>query len=198
MRRYSILFIVLGFISLSSGSSHAQRALGTKSLVLDDGNGNTLTISYPNTPPVAGNSTLNLSGGTAGGATFTPAYLQAYTTATPVIANGSAVTFASFPFSVGFTTAPTTFTVAATGVYNVDFTMQTSICNFEIMVNGVAAPNASFGGAQEGFGTIHGNAILSLNAGDVLSIVNNYGYSVTLRSTATGEVTASITAVRIQ
>jgi hypothetical protein len=194
MRRFSILFIVLGLISLSSVSSHAQRSLGAKSLVLDDGSGNTLTISYPNSPPVAGNSTLNLSGG----ATFTPAYLQAYTTATPVIANGSAVTFASFPFSAGFTTAPTTFTATAAGVYNVDFTISpTAASDFAIAVNGVVAPSASFG-CFTWTTVIHGNAILSLNVGDVLSLINNSGSGQTLSSVVAGSVTASITVVRIQ
>jgi hypothetical protein len=58
MRRFSILFIVLGLISISSVPSRAQRALGAHNFVLDDGSGNTLTLRYLNTPPVSGNSFL--------------------------------------------------------------------------------------------------------------------------------------------
>jgi hypothetical protein len=70
MRRYSILFIALGLISLSSVSLHAQRALGGHSVILDDGLGHTVTIAIPSpsanyvwTLP-AGAPPANMPGGT--------------------------------------------------------------------------------------------------------------------------------------
>ncbi len=199
MRRISILFIVLGLISLSSASSRAQRALGAKSLVLDDGSGNTLTISYPNTSPtVAGNSTLTLSGG----ATFTASHLNAYSTTNQAITNGSSVAFASgITIAGGFTVTPSfdNFAPSTTGIYNVDFACQISGGgNVAITVNGVVQPGASFGTSSGTPATVSGIAILSLNAGDVVRLINNYGSSISLIPALPGSTTASIRIVRIQ
>jgi hypothetical protein len=48
MRRFSFLFIILGFISFSSALLQAQsREIGAQSVALDDGNGNTVDITIP-------------------------------------------------------------------------------------------------------------------------------------------------------
>jgi hypothetical protein len=78
MKRISFVFIGLGLILLSAASSWAQRGVAGHSFVLDDGSGNTLTLLYPNIPPVVGNSIYNfmpgnsssIPGGTANGQTL--------------------------------------------------------------------------------------------------------------------------------
>ena len=48
MRRFSILFIVLGLISFSASSTHAQsREIGAQSLALDDNHGHVVDITIP-------------------------------------------------------------------------------------------------------------------------------------------------------
>jgi hypothetical protein len=70
MRRYFTAVILFSVSFLSSAPIWAQRAVGAKALVLDDGSGNTLTITYPNIPPVLGNSTYMFA---PGGGSSTPA-----------------------------------------------------------------------------------------------------------------------------
>ncbi len=78
MRRFSVLFISLAIISLSTMSSRAQRGIGAETVVLDDTHGNTLTLRYLNSPPIAGNSFFTFApgggsstpGGTANGQTL--------------------------------------------------------------------------------------------------------------------------------
>jgi hypothetical protein len=61
MRRFSILFIVLGLISISAASSRAQtRSFGAGSLILDDGLGHTYTVQGAGT---GGTYTLPPGGG---------------------------------------------------------------------------------------------------------------------------------------
>ncbi len=137
--------------------------------------------------------------GIGGGGGFTPSYLNAYASASQTVAISAAVVFASIPFSAGFTTTSTTFTVTATGIYNVEFTVTpVGVSDFAITVNGTVAPNCAFGCAT-GTTVIHGNAILSLTAGDVLQLINNNSpAAVTLTPEVAASTSASITAIRIQ
>ncbi len=161
-----------------------------------------LTLAAPLAISQGGTGATTVAGAQAnlGINTFTPAYLNAYYTGIgQFVPLNSAVFFSSVPFSVGFTSTPNSFTVITAGVYNVEFTVTPAqASDFAITVNGFVAPNAAFGCAT-GTTVIHGNAILSLNAGDVLALINNNSPSaVILNPFVTGSVVASITAVRIQ
>ncbi len=78
MKHFPTSLLALGVISLFSLNSYAQRGIGARTLVLDDGIGNTLTVEYTNIPTVSGNSFYNFlpgggastPGGTANGQTL--------------------------------------------------------------------------------------------------------------------------------
>jgi hypothetical protein len=117
MRRISILFVVLGLISLSFVSSpRAQRALGAHALILDDGAGNTLTLAYPNSPFVSGNSTFSFPSGcgsaTPCGTTNNSTLRWNFATSTwqedvnVLATSGGALTAASLAVTGGTITAP--------------------------------------------------------------------------------------------
>jgi hypothetical protein len=88
-------------------------------------------------------------------------------------------------------------TVLNTGVYEIDFELplvtSSSTPTFQLLVNGSAVAGGTYAGQT---GTpIHGQAIVSLNAGDSLELRSN-GTALTVL-TASGGVSASIRVVRI-
>jgi hypothetical protein len=90
-------------------------------------------------------------------------------------------------------------TAAETGVYEVSFDLDlqsgaSSSVEFALQKNGTTLPGAEYGvdGGQEA----HGQALLSLTAGDVLQVINGSGTTVTISDPGNG-VAASISIVRI-
>lgn len=215
-------FFAIAFVMSAFASTSAQtRAIGAKSLVLDDGAGNittliaplggsgtitlpSLTLTFPSTN-VSGVLTNNGSGGLSWVAPsgFTPAYFNAYATSfAATIPAGGEVPIPSAATSAGFTADGSGgFTVSATGVYNVEYTVSRDESSaFAIKVNATEAAGSEFGCAT-GTSVIHGNVILSLVAGDVVSLIAspNNTTAVTMESISPGNtVEASLTAIRIQ
>jgi len=105
--------------------------------------------------------------------TLSSAYLDAYSSTSPTIASGADFTFDTLQVPpVGITasgTGNTTFTVSSVGSYLVSFTLAalTTPLKAQLEVNGVAA-----GPAPGSF-----SRILSLVAGDQISVVNTLGMS---------------------
>jgi hypothetical protein len=102
--------------------------------------------------------------------------------------------------SSGFTSNGSgAFTVTATGVYKVDFSVVTSTANrvFAIEVNGVEAANTEIGCSTSST-VIHSDAIVSLTAGDVITVVNENVGVIVLSHPVVSSITASLTALRIE
>ena len=112
MKRYSILFIVLGLISLSSASSRAQsREIGGQSLMLDDGHGHVVDITTPVMtgpgpyswvlPITAGGTALTLPSGTTPNSTLFWSGTQWLENATLLAGTGTYAGLITVPQSVG-------------------------------------------------------------------------------------------------
>jgi hypothetical protein len=199
MKTINRLLLSIALITFCSVAAHAQRAVGAESLILDDGAGHTSTL----VAPAGGSGTITLPSvsGTLSVGGFTPSFFNAYMTfgfvvapgEIPIIQNGVLAVNAGFiNDGVG------AFTVTATGVYNVEFTIApTSPGTFAIEVNGTIAPNSQFG-CETGTTIVHGNAMISLTAGDAITLVNVGPGTNLLSSVSPGTVTASLTATRIQ
>jgi BclA C-terminal domain len=204
-------FVVIAFCSFAA---NAQRQ--TK-LYIDDGHGafSILTaplgggaitlpgasITFPSTNAagvLTNTGTGSLSWTPVSG--FTPAYFNAYSTNIQFVPTFSAVSFAfPPPFNVGFIVDPVlnTFTATSAGIYNMEFSViPNSASTFAITQNGVVLANSQIGCATATT-VIHGNAIVSLAAGDVMSLVSVQG-TVGLFPSSPGSITASLTAIRIQ
>jgi hypothetical protein len=134
---------------------------------------------------------------------FTPAYFNAYATSIPfTIPAGGEIPLPPTGATIsGFTPDGTGgYIVAATGIYNVEYTVaRDEPSAFAISVNGAVAANSVFGCAT-GTTVVHGSAILSLTTGNDITLVAspNNSTAVTLESVVTGTVEASLTAIRIQ
>ena len=92
------------------------------------------------------------------------------------------------------------FIVNSAGTYKVDYAVaHVEPCAFALTVNGIIAPNSQFGCAT-GTTIINGSAILSLNAGDIVQLINSplSIVAVALTPVVPGTVVASLTAVRLQ
>ncbi|HZK76425.1 MAG TPA: hypothetical protein VFD13_05900 [Candidatus Kapabacteria bacterium] len=220
MKLISNVFFAIAFVIATSASAQT-RAIGAKSLILDDGAGNITTlvaapggsgtVTLPSstlTFPATNASGVLMNNGSGGlswtaPSGFTAAYFNAYTTsvATTIVAGGE-VPVTTVATSSGFTSDGFGgFTVSATGVYNVEYTVARDEASaFAISVNGTEAAGSEFGCAT-GTTVIHGNAILSLIAGDVVRLIAspNNTSAVTMESISPGNtVEASLTAIRIQ
>jgi hypothetical protein len=197
--RIASAFVLL-VLSLPTVAS-AQRSIGAKSLVLDDGAGNISTLVAA--PGGSGTLTLPSGSGTLTLGGFTPAYFNAYTTFLPfTIAPGSEVPVSTVSVISGFVADGSGgYIVSATGVYNVEYTVtRDEPSAFAISVNGVVQPNSVFGCAT-GTTVVHGNALLSLTAGDDVTLIAspNNVVAVTLELFQPFySVVASVTATRIQ
>ncbi|HET6402243.1 MAG TPA: hypothetical protein VFH95_12710 [Candidatus Kapabacteria bacterium] len=222
MNSTSNIFFAIALVMLATVCASAQtRALGARSLVLDDGAGNTtmlvaasggtgtftlpaLSLTFPSTN-ASGVLTNNGSGSLSWAASsgFTPAYFNAYTTSVAAtIPAGGEVPVTTVGASSGFTSDGSGgFTVSATGVYNVEYTVARDESSaFAITVNGTKAAGSEFGCAT-GTSIVHGNVILSLTASDVIKLIAspNNSSAVTMETLSAGNtVEASLTAIRIQ
>jgi hypothetical protein len=100
-----------------------------------------------------------------------------------------AISFDTSGALLGITHTPgsSNITVTSAGTYLVDFSVSGIEPNqFSLFINGVAAPGATYG---SGAGTqqSHGQLIVTLSAGDVLSLVNHSSAAaVTLQALAGG------------
>ena len=216
-----ISFCLLFSIALIAFCSLAAQAQRQTALYIDDGHGafSILTaplgggaitlpgasITFPTTN-AAGVLTNTGSGSLSWTAIsgFTPAFFNAYTTFWPfTIPAGAKIPLTTVATITGFTSDGSGgYVVAATGVYNVEYTVaRVESSAFGISVNGVIQPNSIFGCAT-GTLVIHGNAILSLTAGaDVTlnaSLFNSSAVTLETYPPGSGAVEASLTATRIQ
>jgi hypothetical protein len=190
MRRISIIFIGLGLISFLSGPSWAQRGIAGHSFVLDDGSGNTLTLLYPNIPPVIGNSIYNflpgggssIPGGTVNGQTLWWNNTTLLWTADNSLTNtGSAVGIGtstpSWPLDLQHTFTQTTGEIASNVYMKLQPTAAMSSQNFAIeastdieSANAVTGPVASFlGQTTLGAGATSAASWIIGTAGSALS-----------------------------
>jgi hypothetical protein len=119
-------------------------------------------------------------------------YAEAYNLAAEVVPVESPVTFDSNGPSSGIVThspGSATLTVVSAGTYLVDFSVSAvEPGQFTLFVNGAAAPGTTYG---SGAGTQQdtGQAILTLAAGDAVTLVNHTSAAaVTLESLAGGTV----------
>ncbi|GCE17114.1 hypothetical protein KDK_09140 [Dictyobacter kobayashii] len=100
------------------------------------------------------------------------------------------------PLTSGFTHTPgsANVIVAATGVYKIDFSTQTTQpSQFTVFDNGTPIPGTSygsFGGSQLN----HGEVIVSLTAGDDVTLVNHTSLTAVDLQTDTGGTTPVINA----
>ena len=138
--------------------------------------------------------------GIGAGGGFIPAYMNVYNDGDYTVPVNAAEVFDQFPQLVGFVETNTSeFTATNAGTYNVEYTGSTitGSTNLAIAVNGVVAQSSAFGCATATV-IIHGNAILTLHAGDYIQLVNNASASaVDLKPQGTSNG-ASMSAVRIQ
>jgi hypothetical protein len=207
------VIVTLTFCFFASSSSAQIRQ--TK-LYIDDGSGNFSilqaapgggTLTLPGSTlafPVANasgvltnNGSGTLSWGAASG--FAPSYINAYSTLTLFVPLLSTIPISTVAYSAGITSNGFgAFTVTAPGIYNVEYSITpTSPGTFAIAVNGTVQANSQIGCAT-GTTVIHNNAIESLNAGDVITLVNAFFVTAVLSPVTPGSVTASLTAIRIQ
>lgn len=142
---------------------------------------------------IAGNLTVN---GTITGAGLNLAYGYVYNTAAQVIAVGTAVTFATNGplLDVTHTAGSGSVTVTEAGTYMVQYMVAGVLLNqFEIFVTGVAAPSTVYGTGVGASETI-GFALLTLAAGDVLTLVNTSALPITLSVNLGGGSATSLNA----
>ncbi len=198
---FNIFFASIFVIAAFASTSAQTRAIGAKALLLDDGAGNTTTLLAA--PGGSGTLTLPSGTGTLSLGGFTPAFFNAYATSiAATIPIGGEVPVTTVGHNSGFTADGFGgFTVSATGVYNVEYTVaKVESGAFALTVNGVEASGSEFGCAT-GTVVIHGNVILSLTSGDVLRLIAspNNTAAVTMETISPGNtVEASLTAIRIQ
>jgi hypothetical protein len=92
------------------------------------------------------------------------------------------------------------FTVIAAGIYKVEYAVAHNEAGaFALTVDGVVAAGSQFGAAT-GTTITNGSAILTLNAGTLVRLINspNSTVAMTLSPVVFGTVVASLTAVRLQ
>jgi len=166
MRRFSILFIVLGLISLLSASSYAQRGVGGHILTLDDGVGHLVNITVP---VMAGPGP--------------------YSWTVPITTGGTALTLPS-----GTTTNSTLFwngsqwvenptLLAGTGIYAGTLTVPSSIG----IPTALSLVGANSGGAQGGAVSINaGQAGSAISSGGSVLITGGGGYGSGVGSGSAG------------
>ena len=143
--------------------------------------------------------------GPAGPIGFNPAYVYIYTLGVQQVTLGSAVSFTNVGAIAGFTLlSPTTLRADVKGVYMEIKTIDTLEPNsFALYVNGVLYPGTWFGAnatAQD-----VGEAIIFLNAGDLIEVRNksSQGGTVTLSplgsgsNSSVGQSTAALSLFRI-
>lgn len=157
---------------------------------------NGISIVGPTGAPGVNGST-GIPGGLLG-------YGYIYNTSTQIVPSESSVIFDSNGLINGFIhTAPSPFVViTSSGVYKIDFSVTGNIPNqFAIFVNDVPQPSSIYGssiGTQQN----NGSVILSLNTGDVVTLVNHTtGFDVTLSTTVGGtqnNINASMNIERLQ
>jgi hypothetical protein len=200
-----------------SVSSNAQRQ--TK-LYIDDGSGHFYSLTAPSggtggtytlpssglTFPAAnaagvltntGNGSLSWSPASG----FAPAYVNAYLPylfAPYVAPVGYNIATFETTQNVGFAINGSGAAVAnVAGIYTADFSVDVSTAaSFALYQNGVEVTASQVDCAANA--TTHGSAILSLNAGDVINIINTGGATVTFSPSHTGSNLATLTLVRIQ
>jgi hypothetical protein len=125
-----------------------------------------------------------------------PKYAYIYNHAAETVASETDVVFDSNGALSGFThlLGSSLLTVSTTGTYRVEFSASgTEVDQFALMVNGVAVPGGTYG---SGAGTQQndGRAILSLTAGDVLTLRNHTSPSAVTLATVIGGTQANVNA----
>jgi hypothetical protein len=137
--------------------------------------------------------------GAAGQDAAVPAFLQATNTSLQPVNPGSAVAFETLGLASGIIqTDPTSFKVTFPGTYQVAFLLTTqgpSESTVGVQVNG-APTSFVFGTGGFQSGQIQGAALLSLAAGDVVTLVSNTG-NLNLDSMSPSAIDASIVIQRI-
>jgi hypothetical protein len=211
--RKLILVLIAGICFTASASAQRQ----TK-LYIDDGNGNfsilsaapgggalTLpgsTLAFPSANAIGvltNDGAGSLSWGASSG--FTPAYLNVYYASIGMfVPSGSLIPLTTTAIASGFLVSSdgTTETVTSAGIYKIDFSIPTpGPSHVSIAVNGTVLSNGVFFSlftATE----IHGSAIVSLSAGDLIQLINEAGGNLNLVTSIGGSQSATLTAVRIE
>jgi hypothetical protein len=185
---YAIVMIV-GF----TASVSAQRQT---SLYIDDGHSSFSILTAP-----LGGGTVTLPSGP--GTLFTPAYVYASATSSSfTVANVSAVPLAvPNNLASGITLNPNTFafTVNQAGIYNIEVSVENGALTgpsaaFAIYVNGAPRSTSWFDCFPVRFTEAH--VVFSLNANDVIQLMNESGGAITL--TSSSGFSASLSMTRIQ
>ena len=117
-----------------------------------------------------------------------------YNRAHQTVAAGSAVTFDHGNALSGPTHTPGSaeIVIATTGTYYIIFTVTTlTICQFALYKNGIRQESTKQGSVS---GDLVAPVLLNLTAGDVLTLVNHSGVSITLPSNAGAPLSSSTNA----
>jgi BclA C-terminal domain len=183
-----------GGTGVSTTPSDGQLLIGNTSA-----NGYSLTSLTAGTnvtiTPGSGSITISATGG------VTPAYLFAYNTAATTAPLFTAFTFPTLGSHSGIAASGAGFTIGATGVYLIQFSIYPSASNATLPDFAIQDNAASIGGGEfEGESAtqpVNGSVIAPLTAGDVIT-VKNVGGNVALTSGSGAATTASIMITRIQ
>jgi hypothetical protein len=176
-----------------SGSSGATGSAGPTGLAGPTGTAGLIGPTGP-AGPTGTTGTTGASGPT--GPVASPSYAYVYNLAAQTVAVEADVLFDHTGPLLGFThTAGTsTITVTAAGTYLVDLSASaTEVAQFALTVNGVPVPQSTYG---SGAGTQqdNGQVILSLAAGDVLTLRNHSSASAITLATVIGGTQANVNA----
>ena len=198
------------FVGALTGNATTATTVSGTVAIANGGTGQTtaataITALLPTQSVATNGRVLTSNGSTAAWqapASFTPSYLNAYTTLVPfTIPAGGVIPVNSVAVNSGFISLGNgSFIVSNSGTYNVEFTVaRNEPSAIALLVNGLSQPNSQFGCAT-GTTVVHGSAILQLLAGDILSLIaaNNNAVSITLSPVVLNTVVASMTAIRIQ
>jgi hypothetical protein len=186
---------VFGFGDALYQGSMAGRGLAAPVVGIASSNSGSATPGATGATGARGAPGLTGAPGAAGAAGH-PNYAYVYNLATETVLTETDVTFDSNGSLLGFTHAAGTaqITVVTTGHYRIDFSASgTEAGQFAVFVNAVVVPGSDYG---SGAGTQqdNGSLILTLTAGDVITLRNHTSSAAVGLATAIGGSQANVNA----